>query len=203
MRCEGIVAQLYLDPRSRPARRLTSAMAPRTVKGIPAAPLAGIRGPLRRCWQEAGGGNQWERAFDEALEALTPPGEAGGSLDDRVAEVLELLHAAPGQSIPLSMLAQRVALSPGRLGHLFSSHVGLPMRRYVLWLRLIDAIHRMARGAALTEAAHGADFSDSAHLSRTFRRMFGMAPSSLVEVAMFVRAHPVTSLLVEASRWPG
>jgi len=31
----------------------------------------------------------------------------------------------------------------------------------------------------LTEAAHGAGFSDSSHLSRTFRRMFGIAADSL------------------------
>jgi AraC-like DNA-binding protein len=36
-----------------------------------------------------------------------------------------------------------------------------------------------ASGAALTEAAHGAGFADSAHLSRTFRRMFGISAASL------------------------
>lgn len=35
------------------------------------------------------------------------------------------------------------------------------------------------RGAGLTEAAHRAGFADSAHLSRTFRAMFGVAPSLL------------------------
>ena len=35
------------------------------------------------------------------------------------------------------------------------------------------------RGANLTEAAHLAGFADSAHLSRTFRAMFGVAPSLL------------------------
>ena len=35
------------------------------------------------------------------------------------------------------------------------------------------------RGASLTEAAHLAGFADSAHLSRTFRAMFGVAPSLL------------------------
>ena len=42
-----------------------------------------------------------------------------------------------------------------------------------------DAVERMADGASLTEAAHEAGFADSAHFSRTFRRMFGLAPSSL------------------------
>lgn len=37
------------------------------------------------------------------------------------------------------------------------------------------------RGSSLTEAAHVAGFADSAHLSRTFRSMFGIAPSFMFE----------------------
>jgi len=48
-----------------------------------------------------------------------------------------------------------------------------------LWLRLMRAVERFAAGASLTDAAHEAGFADSAHLSRTFRRMFGIAAGSL------------------------
>jgi AraC-like DNA-binding protein len=37
----------------------------------------------------------------------------------------------------------------------------------------------MSRGESITTSAHLAGFSDSAHLSRIFRRTFGMAPSAL------------------------
>jgi len=37
------------------------------------------------------------------------------------------------------------------------------------------AIAAIAKGASATDAAHLAGFSDSAHLSRTFRRFFGMS----------------------------
>ncbi|MCC7134500.1 MAG: helix-turn-helix domain-containing protein, partial [Gemmatimonadales bacterium] len=63
--------------------------------------------------------------------------------------------------------------------HLFVQEVGLAFRPYVLWLRLNRAVEAFAAGEALTAAAYQAGFSDSAHLSRTFRRMYGIAAASL------------------------
>lgn len=76
-------------------------------------------------------------------------------------------------------LAARVGLSADRLTHLFTSQMGLPVRRYVLWLRLITALRTVADGSDLTMAAHAAGFADSAHLTRTCRSMFGLTPSAL------------------------
>ena len=59
--------------------------------------------------------------------------------------------------------------------------MSLPLRRYVLWLRLRDVVLSLAMGHTLTEAAHRAGFADSAHMTRTFRGMFGMPPSIMVE----------------------
>jgi AraC-like DNA-binding protein len=56
---------------------------------------------------------------------------------------------------------------------------GLPFRTYVLWLRLIRAADAHAGGLSLTEAAQDAGFADSAHLSRTFKRMFGIPAAAL------------------------
>ena len=42
-----------------------------------------------------------------------------------------------------------------------------------------QAVEAFAGGDSLTEAAHAAGFSDSAHFSRTFRRMFGLAAAAL------------------------
>jgi len=43
----------------------------------------------------------------------------------------------------------------------------------------MHAIEATIGGDNLTMAAHEAGFADSAHLSRTFRRMFGRAPALL------------------------
>ena len=41
------------------------------------------------------------------------------------------------------------------------------------------AIEAVMAGASWTEAAHEAGFADSAHLTRTHRRMFGIEPSAV------------------------
>lgn len=81
--------------------------------------------------------------------------------------------------VSLSDVAALVGLSPGRTRRLFVQQTGLPLRTYLLWLRPTRALELFAGGASLTEAAHAAGFSDSAHPSRTFHRMFGIAAASL------------------------
>lgn len=82
----------------------------------------------------------------------------------------------------LAELAAVARVSEGRLSHLFAEEIGLGMRPYVLWRRLARAAQIIATGrATLTEVAHGAGFADAAHMTRTFRRMFGIAPSEIVD----------------------
>jgi AraC-like DNA-binding protein len=71
-------------------------------------------------------------------------------------------------------------LSPSRFRHLFVQQTGSSFRAYLLWLRINVAIEAAMRGASWTDAAHDAGFADSPHLSRTFRRMFGINPATLV-----------------------
>ena len=52
-------------------------------------------------------------------------------------------------------------------------------RPYVLWQRMERAVAEYAAGATLTDAAYAGGFADSAHFSRTFRRMFGLPAAAL------------------------
>lgn len=79
----------------------------------------------------------------------------------------------------LEGLAKTARLSSGRLMHVFTESVGIPLRPYIGWLRVQRAACMILSGASLTEAAHGAGFSDSAHMTRTFRRRLGFTPSAL------------------------
>ncbi|MEE6140361.1 AraC family transcriptional regulator [Mycobacterium sp. 050128] len=98
------------------------------------------------------------------------------AVDDALELLPDLVAAGP---VSGTELAAQVGISASRLTHLFTEQVGIPLRRYVLWSRLQIAITRVQAGDDLTGAAHGAGFADSAHLTRTTRDMFGLAPSVL------------------------
>jgi methylphosphotriester-DNA--protein-cysteine methyltransferase len=51
------------------------------------------------------------------------------------------------------------------------------LRQYVLWRRFVSVWEHRMNGASLSTAAHAAGFADSAHLTRTSRRMIGIPPS--------------------------
>lgn len=98
-----------------------------------------------------------------------------------VGRVLAYLRQQIGISEDLSLAAlARVAhLSPSRLMHIFTASVGVPIRPYVLWLRIQVASRELVRGARVAEAAQRAGFADAAHLARTFKRMLGATPSEI------------------------
>jgi AraC-like DNA-binding protein len=77
----------------------------------------------------------------------------------------------------LASLSQRAGLSPRQMRHAFARDVGLPMRAYVRWKRLRRAVAAVEQGASLSDAAAGAGFADSAHLTRVFKEQFGMTPT--------------------------
>jgi len=83
----------------------------------------------------------------------------------------------------LTDVAAQVGISASRLGHLFAGQLGLTYPSWRRWTRLLDAIQAVRAGATLTQAAHDAGFADSAHLSRTFRAMFGITPTEALHAA--------------------
>jgi AraC-like DNA-binding protein len=103
-------------------------------------------------------------------------------IDYRVKRVLRALpnRLAEAKAVSLSAVAASVGLSPSRFMHLFTSSVGVPLRPYVLWLRLQCGARELARGTSVADAAHAAGFSDAAHFTRTFRRMIGATPRQIL-----------------------
>lgn len=180
---------LWVDPEDHAARRLRAAYgrgpdpAP-----IPEEVLAGLCAELEQFpLQEAR--CAVAREVEHTILRTLDPGAATPSIDDRVLEVMRRLRAHRSASFPtVDELAAAVFLSPSRLMHLFREQTGLPMRRYGLWQRLLLALRYLADATPITQAAHAAGFSDAAHLTRTFRAMFGVTPSDLFKNSRFIQA---------------
>lgn len=119
-----------------------------------------------------------ERALARWLEGQGASRNRGPN-DERLATILRWLEPALDTSVRVEDAAQAVGLSASRFMHWFAEVSGLPFRAYVRWLRLQRAVRTLADGSTLTEAAHWAGFSDSAHLTRTFVATFGVRPASL------------------------
>lgn len=105
-----------------------------------------------------------------------------GAIDARIQKVIAWVAQDHDQPVTLGAAAEIAGLSASRLSHLFVQQTGLSFKTYLLWVRLTRAVGLMAEGLTLTSVAYGAEFSDSAHFSRTFRRMFGIAPANLTLV---------------------
>ncbi|MCA1385493.1 AraC family transcriptional regulator [Bradyrhizobium sp. BRP23] len=99
--------------------------------------------------------------------------------DARIAAAIKRMREQPSGSHTLAELGRKAGLSSSRFLHLFKDVTGVPLRRYRIWSRIGAAARAVAQGQSLTEAAHGAGFSSSAHFSTAFRDMFGMMPSEL------------------------
>jgi AraC family transcriptional regulator len=111
-------------------------------------------------------------------------------LDPRVASVLKAIRVSEDLRISLDSAAATVFLSPSRFAHLFTQQVGLPFRRYMLWRKLTRAVLAIGQEGTIAAAAQAADFSDAAHLTRTFYQMFGLSPSVMMRGEHFQIAPP-------------
>jgi AraC family transcriptional regulator len=177
----GLFAHVYIEPECRAgraaARNLFTGDEPLArVTGIDlddlALDLATAFGRARR--DDAELSDLGRRVIERLAGAASAP-----EPDARVQKIVAWAQEKLDRPIGLADAAALVSLSKPRLRHLFVEQTGLPFRTYLLWLRLMKGLDEFAAGASLTEAAHDAGFADSAHFSRTFRRMFGTTAAAL------------------------
>lgn len=177
---EQFVAQIFVEPESAEGRGLQLRYRDEGISALAAATLEKETAALANAYESRASDARLIELAVAAIATLAGTNAVPKELPDtRIALAVELIRERLGDAIPLNAIAAAVHLSPDRFRHLFMEETGVGFRPYLLWLRLECSLGAYVGGTTLTEAAHAGGFADSAHLSRTFKRMFGITPASV------------------------
>lgn len=170
-------ATLFIEPETRDGRILTDRYLRDGIAELDRAPVNAVLLELQAAGLEQRGRAAIVDLARRLVQSLTQHSEPSVLSDERILRAVRYVNDHLSASITLKQVAGVACLSPSRFRHLFAEQTGMGLRQYVLWRRFVSVWeHRMA-GASLSTAAHAAGFADSAHLTRTSRRMIGIAPS--------------------------
>lgn len=168
---------IFVEPETAAGR----ALAARIQEGggfVPDDQMQAMMQRLGAAWRVRQERDEVEVVCQEFVRQITQTSAPAPS-DPRVLRAIEYIRVHLDKPVTLAAVAAVAHLSPGRFRHLFVAQTGMPLRAYVLWRRLLQVWTLLMQGRSLSESAHAVGFADSAHLSRTARAMFGLAPSML------------------------
>ncbi|PCC68793.1 AraC-type DNA-binding protein [Nannocystis exedens] len=108
------------------------------------------------------------------LDLATPP------LPTNMAAIVRAMEADPMVRMPQAELARRLGMERTQALRRFKAATGLTFRAFKLWSGLQHAARQIEAGVLVRTAAMDAGFADTAHLSRSFRALFGLSPSAAI-----------------------
>lgn len=177
---EGLIALLFVEPESRIGRAISATLFDgRGIAAVTPWPLMDFGTRIAANFISPGRNDRALIELGRGLAARLAGGAQAREPDPRVRKMTAWAARQLDGPVSLADVGAVGGLSTHRLRHLFVEQTGLAFRTYLLWLRLTRAIEHLAAGASLTQSAHETGFADSAHFSRTFKRMFGIAPARL------------------------
>lgn len=147
---------------------------------------------FRAIYQQSPSALEVCRQLQQLLNPLGQAVQLTFKFDARVLQTIQRIKTSQLHNQRVAWLAEQVDLSSSRLLSLFKREVGVPIRRYRLWYRLLRATQQMTTGSTVTEAAVHAGFADAAHFARTYREILGFHPTALSQ-------HPSLRVFVEAA----
>ncbi|MDZ4807960.1 MAG: helix-turn-helix domain-containing protein, partial [Bacteroidota bacterium] len=127
---------------------------------------------------------------DDLLENILPTQaeQKNKIMDDRISKVMEYIEHNLDNPISLDDISKQIFLSPERARHLFVQQTGTPFSQYILWKRIKNIITAVLKNnIPIVNAAIQAGFTDQAHFSRIFKRMFGASAKPLLKNSRFVQ----------------
>ena len=168
---------LFVEPETAEGKALTTRLQGK-LEVLQQDELAGAVARLENAWRIEQSPDAVREAYLQLVRDVSRTAPRAPS-DPRVLAAVEYIRGKVNESVSLEEVAKAAHLSPSRFRHLFVEETGMPLRTYLLWRRLLHVWSLLMEGESLSSAAHAAGFADSAHLSRTARSMFGLAPSML------------------------
>jgi transcriptional regulator GlxA family with amidase domain len=173
-------AMIFVEPETPAGRSLLARGGDAAVASIDPDVAERLVAPLREGFAAGVDDAALIARAQEAVAQLVGAVPATERVDARIERAIAWLRGRLAAPVSLADAAA-VAHLPSRFRHLFVAQTGMSFRAYLLWLRVAAAIDAGMHGESWTAAAQAAGFADSAHFSRTCRRMFGIAPAMLVK----------------------
>ncbi|WP_105432002.1 MULTISPECIES: AraC family transcriptional regulator [Neorhizobium] len=137
----------------------------------------------------------------ELAEALFTPGVAPEPIERMLQDVLaecvfsadpvswekvrlvrracELIEKSSPSAIETAELARQLGVHKSHLVRTFGEAVGMAPQKYIRQVRVAKAKELICEGLELADVAAMLDFCDQAHLSREFKKVFGVPPGAL------------------------
>ena|SRR5581483_9821838 len=100
-------------------------------------------------------------------------------IERRVLRAAELIQADYARPLKVAELARVAQMSEFHFVRVFGAVVGVSPHRYLMSVRLDEAVRRLAMGHSVTRTSYGVGFSSPSHFAAAFRRRFGVTPSTL------------------------
>ena len=112
---------------------------------------------------------------------LEPKRPYGGLPRAKLVRALEYIQDQLETDLTVSGIAQAVGLSPYHFTRLFKESTGQSPHQYVVEARVRKAKELLTTGKfTISEAAFHLGFADQSHLTRNFKRVFGVPPKTLL-----------------------
>jgi AraC-like DNA-binding protein len=179
--CDGRVAMIFVEPETAQGRVLLERYGASELTDLGDERAEALVAPLRAGYLAAATRETLIALSHDAVAALAGPVPCASGVDPRIDRAIAWVRTRLDSRLLLKDAAEVAHLSPSRFRHLFVAQTGVSFRAYLLWARVETAVGAAMNGRSWTAAAHDAGFADSAHLSRTCRRMFGFTPATLIE----------------------
>jgi AraC family transcriptional regulator len=140
-------------------------------------------------------GDALDRMYGEALSTalavhllreygaavLEPKRQHGGLPREKLVRAVEYIQDQLDTDLTVSGIAQAVGMSPDHFTRLFKESTGQSPYRYVVEARVRKAKELLTTGKfTISEAAYHVGFVDQSHLTRHFKRIFGLPPKRLL-----------------------